>query len=122
MQYWQIPSLGSYEPHLGCLSYAVILDEDHRLVLENISYYSEIGGFHNYLLLIRDAPIPKKRPIPILYFFSANTDTFIFILIMHIWIYLNYINLLFINIFTIYLLYSGIGWAVSQLFLNFIFG
>ena len=41
-------------------------------------------------------------------FFSADTDTFIFILIMYIWIYLNYINLLFINIFTIYLLYSGI--------------
>ena len=62
------------------------------------------------IIQIRDAPIPKNGPIPILYFFSADTDTdtFIFILIMYIWIYLDYNNLLFINIFTIYLLYSGI--------------
>ena len=31
-------------------------------------------------LINRDAPMPEKRPISILYFLSANTDTFIFIL------------------------------------------
>ena len=51
---------------------------------------------------------PKRGRYRYSIFFSADTDTFIFILIIYIWIFLNYINFLFINIFTIYLLYSGI--------------
>ena len=46
----------------------------------------------------RDAPIPKKRPIQILYIFSsADTDTFIFILMVYNWI--DLIPIYYLNIY-----------------------